>query len=144
MKRYLTLLFLIGFYWTANGQSGALDGLIIKETHYDFGKIPLGKPVTHTFEVVNSGKLPLQIENVQASCGCTTPEWSKEAIAPGAMQQIQVGYNAAVSGVFEKTITIFYNSGKTKQLNIKGEVWKAPTTPAPANAAIQLLKNINH
>ncbi|HRP30272.1 MAG TPA: DUF1573 domain-containing protein [Agriterribacter sp.] len=118
--------------------------LTIKEFRYDFGRIPLGKPVTHTFEVFNTGKEPLQIENVHASCGCTTPEWSQDPIAPGASKKIKVGYNAAVNGAFEKTITVFYNSGKMKVLYIKGEVWETPADPAPANASVQLLKNINH
>ena len=117
--------------------------LLLKETKYDFGKIPQGKPVKHIFEVVNNGKEPLQIENVQASCGCTTPEWDNAPMAPGAARKITVGYNAVAGGPFEKTITVFYDAGKTKQFIIKGEVWQTPAEAAPANASIQLLKNIN-
>jgi hypothetical protein len=121
----------------------AKEILVLKESKFDFGKIPQGKPVTHIFEVVNTGNEPLQIENVQASCGCTTPQWDHDPIAPGDTKKITVGYNAAANGTFEKTITIFYDSGKTKQLFIKGEVWQTPAEPAPANASVQLLKNIN-
>ncbi|MCC6289298.1 MAG: DUF1573 domain-containing protein [Chitinophagaceae bacterium] len=123
--------------------AGSGDVLLLKETKYDFGKIPQGKPVKHIFEVVNTTKEPLQIENVQASCGCTTPEWDHTPIAPNATKQITVGYNAAMGGPFEKTITVFYDSGKTKQFIIKGEVWQTPAEAAPANASVQLLKNIN-
>ena len=119
------------------------DPLVLKETQFDFGKIPQGKPVTHIFEVVNTGKDSLKIENVQASCGCTTPEWNRDPIAPGGTKNITVGYNAIAEGVFEKYITIFYHTSKTKQVYIKGQVWKTPSDPAPANASIQLLKNIN-
>src|SRR4051812_14416696 len=49
----------------------------LKETEFDFGKIPQGKPVTHEFLFTNTGDKPLSLQNVQASCGCTTPEWSK-------------------------------------------------------------------
>ncbi|MBX3255964.1 MAG: DUF1573 domain-containing protein [Chitinophagaceae bacterium] len=119
------------------------DVLILKETKYDFGKIPQGKPVTHIFEISNTGKEPLAVENVQASCGCTTPEWNRDPIAPGGTKKITVGYNAAAFGPFEKAITVFYNGGQTKQFFIKGEVWQTPADPAPANASIQLLKNIN-
>ncbi|WP_205514494.1 DUF1573 domain-containing protein [Longitalea arenae] len=113
----------------------------LKETSYDFGKIPQGRPVTHNFELVNIGKEPLMLENVQASCGCTTPEWSKEAIQPGATSVIKVGYNAANEGAFNKTITIIYNNNQTKVLNITGSVYKGPTTSAPVNASLSLLKN---
>jgi hypothetical protein len=51
-----------------------------------------------------------------------------------------VGYNAAAENYFEKFITITYNSTQSKQLKIKGTVWKAPEGPAPANASIDLLK----
>jgi len=120
----------------------AEETLLLKETEHDFGKIPQGKPVTTVFSVTNSGKTPLKIENVQASCGCTTPEWEKDkAIEPGATSKITVGYNAAAEGPFTKTITITYNGTQTKQLAIKGEVWKTPAASAPANGAVNELKN---
>ena len=113
----------------------------LKETDYDFGKIPQGKPVTHVFTFVNSGSTPLVLESVQASCGCTTPEWSKDPVAAGATSKINVGYNAMNDGPFEKFITITYNGKQTKQINIKGEVWKTPTTSAPENSGLGALRN---
>jgi len=116
--------------------------LTIKETEFDFGKIPQGKPVTHIFDVVNKGSVPLKISNVQASCGCTTPEWEREkVVAPGETTKITVGYNAAAEGPFTKPITITYNEGQTRVLNIKGEVWKTPTASAPENKTGGDLKN---
>lgn len=115
--------------------------LNIKETEYNFGKIPQGKPVTHIFEVINNGKDSLKISNVQASCGCTTPEWEREKVqAPGEKTKITVGYNAASEGPFTKTITISYNGGQSKVITIKGEVWKTPLTSAPENKDLGLLK----
>src|SRR5690348_17161723 len=69
----------------------AADVLNLKETEHDFGKIPQGKPVFYVFEIANTGTLPLKLDNVQASCGCTTPEWSKDPIAAGASDKIKVG-----------------------------------------------------
>jgi hypothetical protein len=115
--------------------------LFLPETLFDFGKIPQGKPVTHQFTVINHGKSTLKIENVQASCGCTTPEWEKDKVlSPGESTQIKVGYNAAAEGPFNKTITITYEQGQMKQMNIKGEVWKTPASSAPGNSAIESLK----
>jgi hypothetical protein len=119
------------------------DFLQLKESGYSFGKIPQGRPVIHIFEIVNTGKEPLMLENVQASCGCTTPEWSKEPIAAGATSSIKVGYNAYADGHFNKTVTIFYNNGQTKALIISGEVYKLPATAAPENASVQFLKQTN-
>ena len=122
---------------------GKPETIQLKESSFDFGRIPQGKPVTHIFKVTNTGTTPLLLEDVQASCGCTTPEWSKEPIAPGATAEIKVGYNAATEGPFEKSITILYQQGQMKMITIKGAVWKTPDQPAPKNQSIALLKNVN-
>jgi hypothetical protein len=118
------------------------ETLVLKETEFNFGKIPQGKPVTHIFEIVNTGKDSLKLMNVQASCGCTTPEWDRDKpIAPGATAKITVGYNAASEGPFTKPVTITYNGTEMKQLFIKGEVWRTPTASAPENKGLGDLKN---
>lgn len=114
--------------------------LQIKEMEHDFGKIPQGKPVYYFFDIVNISDMPLKLDNVQASCGCTTPEWSKEPIPAGGSDKIKVGYNAATEGGFEKTITVTYNGSQTKVIKIKGTVWKAPVGSAPGNQSVQFLK----
>ena len=127
---------------TTNPEVPAAETLAIKETEFNFGKIPQGKPVTHIFEVSNTGKAPFKLDNVQASCGCTTPQWDKEkVIEPGASSVINVGYNAAAEGPFNKTITVTYNANQTKVIVIKGEVWKTPAASAPANTGLNDLKN---
>lgn len=95
-----------------------------KSTH-DFGKIKEadGK-ATYTFTFTNQGKEPLVINRVQASCGCTTPEWTKEPIAPGKKGTITATYNPTNRpGAFNKAITV-HSSGSTDpvRLFIKGDV----------------------
>ncbi len=124
----------------ATAQAPKQDPIKLSENSHDFGKIPQGKPVTTNFTVENIGKDTLKIEQVQASCGCTTPEWSREAVAAGGKTTIKVGYNAATEGAFEKTITIFYNGGQTKQVTIKGTVWKTPDQSVPNNEALNVFK----
>jgi Protein of unknown function (DUF1573) len=149
MKRFLivSLLFVTGF--SAYSQTNAVTPVVkteilsMKETQHDFGKIPQGRPVTYEFSLTNIGKEDLVLENVQASCGCTTPVWKKEPVSPGANSNITVGYNAAAEGPFEKTVNISYNGGQMKTLVIKGTVNKAATASAPANPSIQLLKQVN-
>ena len=118
------------------------EGLYLKEPEHNFGKIPQGKPVTYAFEVQNNSKTAMKIDNVQASCGCTTPEWDRDkAIEPGETSKITVGYNSAAEGPFTKLVTVTYNGTQTKQITIKGEVWKTPAASAPANDAVNGLKN---
>lgn len=122
-------------------QSIKPEVLVFKESEYDFGKIPQGKPVNHTFVFVNKGTEPITLENVHASCGCTTPQWTKDTIPPGGSSEIKVGYNSAAEGSFVKPITITYGGNQMKQLIIKGEVWKTPVTSAPENSSLNKLKH---
>ena len=158
MKKLTACIAFISVVWVANAQTSTnsnaakdtiaapqiADILQIKETEHDFGKIPQGKPVFYFFDIANTGTTPLKLDNVQASCGCTTPEWNREAIAAGGSDKIKVGYNAANEGSFEKYITITYNGTQTKQIKIKGTVWKAPVGSAPSNASVQILKQQNN
>lgn len=151
MKKIISLFSVLAVAFVLNAQtsvspqvSATPDLLGLKEAAFDFGTIPQGKPVYHFFEVTNNGKDPMVISNVQTSCGCTTPEWSKEPIAPGATTKIRVGYNAAAEGHFEKYITVMYNQNLSKQIKISGSVWKAPAGSAPVNPSITLLKQKNN
>ena len=102
----------------------AVETLVLKEAEFDFGKIPQGKPVIHVFELINKGKDSLRIVNVQASCGCTTPEWDKDkAIAPGKSGTITATYNAAAASHFTKTLTVkFAGVDEIKNIIITGDV----------------------
>ena len=142
MRHLYTLLFTLFVFTAACAQTEAKPAasLQLKELEYDFGKIPQGKPVYHFFMLENKSDKPLKIQDVHASCGCTTPEWSKDEIAPGGTSQIKVGYNAAAEGTFEKYITVQTADNATQQIKIKGMVWKAPAGAAPANASLQFLK----
>lgn len=93
------------------------------ETTYDFGTISEedGK-VSHIFEFTNSGAVDLVLKNVQASCGCTTPQWVREPVAPKQKGTITVTYTTAGRpGPFTKTITVSSNADKVV-LTIKGVV----------------------
>ena len=93
---------------------------------FDFGKIKQGVPATHEFKFANTGTVPLIITNVQASCGCTTPDWSRDPILPGGHGFIKATYSAAAVGNFNKTVTMTANvEGGSVQLMIKGEVLAA-------------------
>ena len=162
MKKLTAFILFISIAWVAGAQTAPnnntvtnnnatttatvtqADYLQIKEAEHDFGKIPQGKLVFYFFEIANTGTSALKLANVQASCGCTTPEWNREAIPAGASDKIKVVYNAANEGNFEKFITITYNGNQTKQIRIKGTVWKAPLGSAPNNASVQILKQQNN
>jgi len=100
----------------------------VTDTH-DFGNVnESGGLVSFVFEFTNVGTDPLVLKNVQASCGCTTPDWPREPILPGKKGIIKVTYNpSGRPGSFDKTITV-YSDGTpdTQMLKIKGYVVTKP------------------
>lgn len=106
--------------------------LTFETTDHDFGTVTEeGGPISHEFVFTNTGKAPVIISNVKASCGCTTPSWTKEPVAPGQKGTITAQYNPKNRpGAFRKSITITSNADpSTSVLYIKGNVNPKPKTP---------------
>jgi hypothetical protein len=94
-------------------------------TDYDFKNInETDGPVSYEFEYTNTGKVPLIVQNVHASCGCTTPEWTKEPVVPGQEGKIKVSFDPKNRpGPFTKTITVTSNADPSvATLTIRGTV----------------------
>lgn len=91
---------------------------------YDFGDITEGEVIEGKFTIVNKGKVDLILTEVKPSCGCTTPDWPKEAIAPGGSGEIKFRFNSSGrKGKQNKSITIRSNAEKmTEVVRIKGNV----------------------
>ncbi len=114
------------------------------KTEHDFGKInEADGRVSVVFEFKNEGMAPLVLSNVRASCGCTTPTWTKEPVEPGKTGSITVTYNPnGRPGRFQKTVTITSNATEpTKKVYIKGEV--IPKSAKPANKFTVAVGDIN-
>lgn len=122
------------------GETTTNEAMFIRSTMHDFGAIPQGKPVYHVFKIENRSSDTLRIDQVLSSCGCTTPVYQKEPIAPGSATELKVGFNAEADGLFDKNITIYYNQGKIKTLNIRGNVWGTPNKSVPDNSALNIFK----
>lgn len=94
-------------------------------TEHDFGKFKeeAGRQ-TFDFTLTNTGTEPLVIKNVVASCGCTTPEWTKQPIPAGAKGKVTAIYDPKDRpGQFNKTLTVYTNTKpEVTVLVIKGEV----------------------
>ena len=92
-----------------------------KVTAHDFGNVKQNVPTSYTFEFKNVGNRDISLINVQASCGCTTPNWKGGIYKPGETAQITATYNAASEGYFSKNVTVTTSEGVTP-LNISGMV----------------------
>jgi len=100
---------------------------------HDYGRVPVNSDGTCQFKFKNTGKEPLILTNVKASCGCTVPSWPKDPIAPGASAAIDVKYNSMNRAhTINKSITVFSNaSDSIVILRIQGEVYEDPAPEKP-------------
>lgn len=141
-KGILTSVLALGFAFCFAQGKLEFDG-----TSHEFGDVKeTGGPIAHDFKFKNTGDQPLIISNVQASCGCTTPDWTKTPIAPGQSGFIKAQYNPlGRPGMFNKSLTVTSNAIEPSSvLFIKGNVipdatpapttTEAPTAPAPVIA----------
>jgi hypothetical protein len=117
----LASLAVLLFVFNANAQQLEFDELV-----HDFGTIQeeVGS-VTHAFKFKNKGDKPLVITKVQASCGCTTPGWTKEPVKPGETGEVLATYRTT-AGPFDKTLTVIASGLSNVILHIKGNVTKKP------------------
>lgn len=126
MKKILTILlaaiFVSGTITMSAQKSAAFN---FEKTVHDFGKIKEeGGKVTYKFKFKNSGKAPIIIKNVQSSCGCTTPEWSKTPVVPGKDGFVSAEFDPHQRpGAFSKEVKVFNNvTSQPVVLVIKGVV----------------------
>lgn len=126
---------------TAKTEAGATKATIEFSTKtHDFGNLEEGDPAVAEFTFKNTGDEPLIIQNVKPSCGCTTPYWSKEPIAPGKTGVIKASYGTkGRPGTFNKSVTVTSTAGKTV-LYIKGTVKRAPEASAPKSTSMMKTK----
>lgn len=113
------------------------ENLAFKTEEHDFGSVAEGPAAEYEFAFKNTGKEPILLQQVQASCGCTTPSYSKDPVLPGKEGKIKASFSTQGRGgaPFNKTITVVSNAG-TKVLTIKGTVEKAPETSVPENSSM--------
>ena len=97
---------------------------------YNYGVVTQGEKVTHQFKFKNTGSEPLVLTRVKPSCGCTTPSYSKDPVAPGEEGYIDVTFDTqAKKGMQNKTVTVTGNfeGSINRILRISGEVSAPPT-----------------
>src|SRR5882724_7358576 len=108
------------------------EPLIYREKLHDFGNISeQDGPATFEFVVSNKSTRPVKIIGVQPSCGCTTPDWTKDPIPVGGTGFIKASYDPkGRPGYFDKTLSVTTDwDGAATILRIKGNV----TTPQSAS-----------
>jgi len=124
MKKIFLVIAFFGLVSYLNSQNTKAVLSFEKKTH-DFGEIKEdGGTVAYSFAFTNTGTQPLVIHSVQASCGCTTPEWTRTPIQPGGNGFVKATFDPRNRpGNFNKTITVTSNSEQSSEiLRIIGNV----------------------
>lgn len=106
-------------------QTAPYAEIAFEKAIHDYGTIKESGYAHCEFEFSNTGNAPLEIRRVTASCGCTTPDYPKAPIAPGAKGIIKVAYNTnGWPGPFNKSITVYSNATANPviMLSIRGTV----------------------
>lgn len=132
MKKILLLAFSFALACGINvfGQQRTATISFAEET-FDFGKIKEADgPVNHVFVFTNTGSVPLIIQNAQPSCGCTTPDWTKQPVMPGAKGFIKATFDpSGRPGTFDKNVTVYSNADRPNiTLKFSGVVIPKPLT----------------
>lgn len=112
MRKAVFALLLSGFLAApALAQNGAwANKLFSNEVSHDFGVVPRGAQLKHSFKLTNIYKVPLDITNVRVSCGCVTAKESAKTLQPGETGTINVNMDGTrFTG--QKTVTIYVTVG---------------------------------
>ncbi len=112
-------------------QKGAT--IAFEKTKHNFGNIKEdGGKVSHKFGFVNTGNKPLIINDVNASCGCTSPSWTRQPVMPGDKGYVSATFDPRRRpGNFNKSIVVRSNADQsTIVLRIVGNVMPRKRTIA--------------
>jgi hypothetical protein len=115
----------------ANDDANMPEITFEKMTH-DYGTIYVGDDGNCEFRFTNTGKQPLILTTVRASCGCTVPSYPRDPIMPGQSASVKVRYDTNRQGAILKQVTVVSNAKNSSVvLTIKGNVIPKPAEELP-------------
>lgn len=87
------------------------------KTKHEFGQVQRGEKISYKFKFTNTGKAPLIISSVAASCNCTVPEYSKLPVQPGEEGTVTLTFNSSgLAGFVTKSATVVTNAQPTSHV----------------------------
>lgn len=128
MKRFFPLIFSALMFACSCGSkqsektetvsSDTVSAIKFEDKNFSFGTITKGQIVEHTYVFTNVGAIDLVIEEVDPSCGCTTPEWTKEPVKPGEKGKIRVKFDTQHQSLGNKVkqVAVYSNTIPSRNL----------------------------
>lgn len=119
-----TLLFVVAIFTATVTFAQTKTAGIEYPQSINLGKIPENVPVKATFNIKNTGNVPVAIENVMTTCGCTIADYTKTPIIKGSSGSVESTYSAAQGrGRFTKTLYVKFSTvAEAQPITITGEV----------------------
>ncbi len=105
-------------------KSSAPVALRFESLSWNFGDIAEdGGDVEHTFRFSNVSKSPVVVLDVSASCGCTSPSFSRKPVLPNKSGEIKVRFSPMNRpGKFSKGVVVQLSNQQRITLTIEGNV----------------------
>jgi hypothetical protein len=123
MKKFLAPLFIIVLSFITLSASAQNKAVIsFEKTEIDYGTIPQNSEGIRSVKFKNIGDQPLIIKNAIPTCGCTVPTWTTTPVMPNENGIVEVKFDAAKVGAFNKTVRILLTDGSETILVIRGNV----------------------
>ena len=107
-RYFVTLLFFMLLCHAVVAQRGAGSALCITPSKLDYGSIAEdGGVVMAYIEATNCGDTPIYIIKVHTSCGCTSVDYPREAVAPRQSVRLGIAFDPMNRpGRFERDIAV--------------------------------------
>ena len=106
-------------------ENSKLTFLRINQTVFDMGTFPWRENQIMSLSIQNIGSVPLVINDVITSCGCTKVDYPKEPILPTKSDTLRINYQAERPEYFNKTISIYCNVASSPiTVKLKGNAEK--------------------
>ena len=100
MFRSNALVLLLMFCAAGPARADTWADKLFKELSFDFGAVPRGQQVTHSFPVVNNTQNTVHIASVRTPMGPATVWALKHTLAPGEETSIVVGVNSGATNFY--------------------------------------------
>ncbi len=84
--------------------------IVFQNQLHDFGVVHRGDEVGALFGFVNNGEFPVVIQKVEAGCGCTAVDYTKNIVLPSEKGFVEVIFDSrGQQGFQRKGIRVFAN-----------------------------------
>lgn len=119
MKKYV-IICVLGL---ASATSAWAQRISFSKTTVHAGTTLWKRPVTGVFKFTNKDREPLVVKDVDAGCGCLTPQWTRSPLQKGEDGEIRITYDAQLLGHFDRYIDVYTNaSDKPVRIRMKALV----------------------